>query len=233
MGDIVKAEVEASLGTKNPDRAAAIARVLAGSVPIAGPFLAEVLTAVIPNQRLDRVEAFLLLLAKELEALSATERIIQPANSPLIEEGLVQAGRAFSEERRTYLAKCVAHGVDANEMDKLNELRMLQMLGELRDDDLLLLDALSEQKDETKLQALQPPVLRGNAPDEARAKGELLRASQRRLLAIGLLSTAPYADEQRKWKIGRLGQREEQPYVSALGRIMLVRVGLAQPSNPK
>lgn len=236
MDDPVKTPATSPLGTKNTDRAAAIARVLAGSVPIAGPFLAEVLTAVIPNQRLDRVEAFLLLLAQELEKLSASEKITHPSSIPLIEEGVAQAARALSEERRAYLAKCVAHGVGTEDMEKLNELRLLQMLGEVGDDDLLLLDALNdqnEQNDETKLQALQPPELRGNAPDEARAKGELLRASQRRLLAIGLLSSAPYTDERRKWKIGRFGEREEQPYVSALGRMMLVRVGLSKPSNPK
>ncbi|WDR00855.1 hypothetical protein PSC71_09000 [Devosia sp. J2-20] len=131
-----------------------------------------------------------------------------------------------------YFAKCVANGVGTGEMGKLNELRMLQMLGDLPDDDLLLLDALSEQG-ENKVRALQPPELRGNAPDEARSKGGLLKTSQRRLLAIGLLSSAPYTDERRKWKIGRFGEREEQPYVSALGRMMLVRVGLSQSSNPK
>lgn len=59
-----------------------------------------------------------------------------------------------------------------------------------------------------------------------RAKGELHRASYRKLLAIGFLSDAPYTDEPRRWSLGRYGVLEDGPYISALGRMVLVRVGL-------
>lgn len=230
--EIAKRPPEPSLGSNHADKAAALARAVVGGVPIAGPFLAEVLTAVIPNQRLDRVEAFLLLLGQELERLSASEKASQPASVPVIEEGLSQAARAFTNERRQYLAKCVAHGVNADEQAKLNELKILRMLEEIGDDDLLLLDALDDAKARDKLSALQPPPLRANAPDKERAKGELHQASHRKLLSIGLLSSSPYTDEPRRWRYGKHGELEEAPCVSALGRMVLVRVGL-RPSGPE
>ncbi|MEP9396149.1 hypothetical protein [Mesorhizobium sp. KR2-14] len=231
-GDSLAKIASANVGTNATDRLTAVARALAGIVPGAGSALAEVITSAIPKQRLDRVAAFVVLLAKEVERLSAAEKLASHSSMPLIEEGISQASGAFSEQRRLYLAKCVAHGVNADEIDKLNELKILQLLEEVGDDELLLLDALDDPKARDKLSALQPPQLRANAPVEERAKGELHRASYRKLLSIGLLSSSPYTDEPRRWRYGKHGELEEAPYVSALGRMVLVRVGL-RPGGPE
>lgn len=228
MTEITKRPPDKTLGNTHADRTAALARALAGSVPVAGPFIAELVTAVIPNQRLDRVEAFLLALAEELERLGASSKLSQSSNVPLVEEGIAQATRAFTGERRQFLANCVAHGVDADEQDKLNELKILRLLDEVGDDDLLILHAVGGPQADAKLGALKPPPLGANAPDKDRARGELHRASIRKLLAIGFLSSAPYSDEPRRWRFGKNGAMEDGPYISALGRMVLVRVGFGR-----
>lgn len=223
----IKLSTDKPLGTTHADRAAALARALAGSVPIAGPFIAELVSAIIPNQRLDRVEAFLVALAHELERLGASSKLMEPSNAPLVEEGIAQAARAFTSERRQFLAKCVAHGIDADERDKLDEMKILRLLDEVGDDDLIILHAVHGPQADAKLAALKPPPLGANAPDRDRAKGELHRASIRKLLAVGFLSSAPYTDEPRRWKYGKSGVLEDGPYISALGRMVLARVGLS------
>ena len=66
---------EAAVGTNATDRITAMARALVGAVPGAGSVLAEVITAAVPRQRLDRVADFVILLAKEVEKLSATDKL--------------------------------------------------------------------------------------------------------------------------------------------------------------
>lgn len=226
MSDLIKSSERPRLGNNVADRTAALARSLAGSMPIAGPFLAELVTAVIPNQRLDRVEAFLFLLAEELDRLGASPKATHEASIPLVEEGIAQATRAFTEERRQFLARCVAHGIDADELVKLQELKILRILGELGDDDLLLLDANNERNGWTKLEAIRPPFASLSASDEAHARHELYRASYRKLEALGLLNFSMSKGEYDMPEYDHDGQLKGHHYVSSLGRMVLARVGL-------
>jgi hypothetical protein len=188
---------EAGLKNNATDRiAAAVARALAGAVPGVGSVLAEVISAAIPRQRVDRIEDFLIRLANQVDRLSAGNKLNNPADLPLIEEGVSQAARAFTSMRREYLARCVAHGVDADEQSKMAELKVLQLLGERGDDDLLVLDAVGDPNGWGKLAALRPPVLHVGATDEARARGELYQASLRKLVSVGALSFSVYSDER-------------------------------------
>ncbi len=213
------------LGSNYSDKSAAIARAFAGSVPVAGPFLAELITAIIPNQRLERVEEFLRMLARELERLSASGKVTEAANVPLVEEGLSQSARAFTSVRKEFLARCVAHGVSADDADKLQELRILQILGSLGDEDILLLDAMNERGDWRKLKALQPKQLHVNASDDERARLEIFNATFPRLVSIGVLSRSAYVDEAPKdYHLGT--SLEDTHFVSALGRLVLRRIGL-------
>jgi hypothetical protein len=219
---------EAELGNNTTDRITAIARALIGAVPGAGSVLAEVITNAIPKQRLDRIADFVVLLAQEVEKLSAAEKLSHSTSLPLIEEGISQASRAFSDERRKFLAKCVAKGVDADDMAKLGELKLLQLLGELGDDDLLLLDANNERDGWAKLRALQPPMVFVNDNDEVRAREELHRASYRKLVSLGLLNFSMNTDELGLPKYERTGELQGHHFVSSLGRQLLVRAGLAK-----
>lgn len=225
--------IGAELGKNATDRITAIARALTGAVPGVGSVLAEVITNAIPKQRLDRVADFVVLLAQEVENLSASDKLSQASNIPLIEEGISQASRAFSDARRQFLAKCVAQGVDANDVAKLGELKILQLLGELGDDDLLLLDANNERDGWAKLRALKPPMVFVNDDDEARAKEELYRASYRKLVSLGLLNFSMSTDELGLPKYERSGELQGHHHVSSLGRRLLVRAGLANSQEPE
>lgn len=221
MSDVTKVPPMPRLGNNIADRAAALGRSIVGAAPIAGPFLAELLTSVIPNQRLDRVEAFLDVLAQELERLGASAKIAQNSSIPLVEEGISQAARAFTEKRREFLAKCVAHGVNAEEQAKLVELRILQILGELGDDDLLLLDAHSGKDWWVRVSELQKLEV-WTTEDDALIRRGLERASKRKLELLGLL-TLGGVEERVDHSTGKAKGLNN---ISVLGEQLLHRVGL-------
>jgi hypothetical protein len=99
------------LGPTGRDRAVALARAVAGMVPVVGPLIAELITEVVPGQRQERIEDWLRQLAQQLasvEHATLLERLRKPENVALFEEGAYQAVRAISEERRQQIAELVA-----------------------------------------------------------------------------------------------------------------------------
>jgi hypothetical protein len=104
-----------------------------------GSFVSEYLINSIPNQRLERVTAFVKELDKRLTEL---ERNVSPDDryfADLVEDGIVQSSRALSVKR----AQILAHAVipydprDAEEWETRKKL--LQIMGELTDRDIEIL----------------------------------------------------------------------------------------------
>ena len=135
-----------SSGPGGGDRTAAVIRSVISNIPIVGQALAEVITELVPNQRVERVEKYLLYLSEEIDSLKVenVDAVMKrPENVDLIEDGVYQAIRALSDERKRYLVRAVAQGIGAEARDKLNEKRVLALIGDLDDSDLLLLDAFA------------------------------------------------------------------------------------------
>ena len=103
-------------GDINPrpvDYLAGLLRGAVGPVPVFGPLLAEVITVTIPEQRIDRIAKF----SEQLELrLTTVEKHLLESNlkndefTDLLEEGIRQAARSLSDERRSYIATLVANG---------------------------------------------------------------------------------------------------------------------------
>lgn len=99
--------IRPDLGDKTPDRIASVLRSVVGAVPVVGSVLAEIVTEIVPNQRIERIEKFLLFLREELDRRAIPDlrdRITSAESIDLIEEGGLQATRAVSDERKHYLA---------------------------------------------------------------------------------------------------------------------------------
>jgi hypothetical protein len=54
-----------SLGTNGGDVTAALIRSVVSNIPIVGQGIAEIVTTLIPNQRIERIEKYLLFLGEE------------------------------------------------------------------------------------------------------------------------------------------------------------------------
>ena len=121
------------------DNAVAIARGVLGAVPFAGGALAEIIGYAIPNQRVDRIIAFLHELDKRLEKVEI-ERLHQNKYAlDLFEDGMYQSVKVLSDLRNQYLANFLKQSIDVNSKSYSTRKQLLNILQELTDDDLEVL----------------------------------------------------------------------------------------------
>lgn len=121
-----------------------------GAIPIVGSAVAEILGAVIPNQRVDRMAEFVHDLSEKLKDLSEEQirqRMLREENVDLFEESLIQAARALSPERRRQIAALFKNGLTRTDLDHGHKKRLLALLGELNDVELLILKYLDYDTD--------------------------------------------------------------------------------------
>lgn len=220
------------------DRLAAIGRGAAGAVPLAGGILAEVIGAVIPGQRADRITAYLRALALRIEELEAGVRADIVANVEkinLIEEGGLQSARAMSPERIDLIVQAVARGLTAEDAEVIRRKRLLLILGELDDDEVNLLNAYgrsyagSDQRAFAEVNRPDPPHLQSDP--SAIDQHQLYELGKKHLIRLGLIKknygsikkgVVPEFDP-------REGDFKHRLEVSYLGRMLLREIGMAAP----
>jgi hypothetical protein len=233
------AEKPPSLGAGGGDRTAAVIRSVISNIPIVGQALAEVITELVPNQRIERVETYLHYLSEEIEALKISDvdaTMKRPENVDLIEDGAYQAVRATTDERKRYLALAVAQGIGADEQNKLNEKRILALLGDLDDGDILLLDAFAANaafgnQGHEKFKNLRPEQPTINAREAATVeRWGLYQASIARLERLSLLHKHVRLDN--KTKLPEFdtftGEPKGNYRITQLGLLVLKRIGLGK-----
>lgn len=127
---------EIALQSASADYVASAAKAVLGMVPFAGSLLSELAGSIIPNQRIDRLAKF----AVELEArLSRIDQAHVRAQlrdenfTDLMEEGMRQAARSVSDERRQYLAELLVNGISYEGVTYAESKHLLRLLGELND----------------------------------------------------------------------------------------------------
>ncbi len=187
-----------ALGKTARDYSVAAGRGVFGGIPFIGAICSEIVTNVIPDQRMDRLEEYVTLLegrlsAVEEENLNAKMRL--PSKIDLFEEGAFQSARSLTPQRRDYIAGIVAKGIVGSDTEEAGAKRMLNLLGELDDDQIVML-AASEHGSrarhlrETHREVLGPMEVVLAASDEEKARATLRRANEQHLVRIGLLKPA-------------------------------------------
>lgn len=104
------------LSPNRRDRLVSVAKVAAAAVPFVGGVISELLTETIPELRFDRAVTFIRELDQELRRLGArvedVERNLRSEQGiDLLEEGVLQASRSVSSERKLGLARLVARSL--------------------------------------------------------------------------------------------------------------------------
>lgn len=139
---IITGDEEIEIESNKSDYAALLIKGLLGVAPIVGPIMAETLANSIPNQKLDRVIEFTKILESKLNRLDESVIRIKFKTekfTDLLEDALLQASRAFTNERRQYLATFLATSITTDEALHLQEKRILAVLGELNDAEIIAL----------------------------------------------------------------------------------------------
>lgn len=215
------------LAPQTADYVASAAKALVGAVPFAGSLLVELAGTVIPNQRMDRMAQFARCLEDRLVRLEqdfVRSQLNDPGFTDLMEEGLNQAARAVSPERRAQIAELVSGSLGADEIAYAESKHLLRLLGELNDVEILRLDMYrhvawgrGKEYREKHEGVLTPAVATSASSEGERVKAVLQKSYDQHLERLGLLEVP----EPNTPHIVPHGYR-----LTALGGLLCERVGL-------
>lgn len=210
-------------------------RGAAGLVPYIGGPLGELISHTIPKQRLDRLVQYVRELEQRLQSME--EQVVQEAlNDPrridLVETGGYQAARSVSTERIVWIAELVFQGLQKSDVDILRHKRLMNLLEEVDDDELLLLNAYGQnygaQNQEAWGAVNRPsPGHLGSSTAELDAE-KLFELGQDRLLRLGLLRKNIPRPKQGNYPEfdPNTGSFKGRVEISYLGRMLLREIGL-------
>jgi hypothetical protein len=209
-------------------------------VPFAGSLLAELAGTIVPNQRIDRIAKFAEALESKLSNLEQDFVRSQLTNehfTDLLEEGMRQAARSLSDERREYIANLIASSLSSEDIEYIESKHLLRILGEINDIEVIWLrfylvptiggDEEFRRKHES---ILEPVIATLGAPPEIHEKAALQESYKEHLTQLGLLQHRYRTDiKTRTPEFDRFtGAMEVQGYqITPLGRLLLRHVGLA------
>lgn len=188
---------EDRLKNNKSDWAAMVSRAGLSAVPIAGSFLAELVGALIPNQRIDRIAKFANELNDRLEAMP--EEVVDRLRNDeefigLIEESFIRASRVNSDERRRYIVNIVQNGISDEDAGINNAKYLLGLLSELNDNEVIWLRYFHEvtMKEKANFQALHENVLTRvrvviGSSEEVRRQGAVQESYKEHLERLGLI----------------------------------------------
>lgn len=132
------------LSPNRKDRLVSVAKATAAAVPFVGGVISELLTETIPELRFDRAITFMRELDEELRRLGTklenVERNLRSEQGiDLLEEGVLQASRSVSSERKLRLARLVARSLGGEELEYEQDRTLLSLYRDLTDPEIIWL----------------------------------------------------------------------------------------------
>ena len=170
-----------------------------GIVPWVGGLLGELVTELIPNQRIDRIVRLLDLFAEKITELDKEMleiKLHQAKYIDLFEDACFQAIRALTEERLDYIASALKHSLTNDQLEYEYKKKLLWLLGQINDVEVIILvyyqkvmwGDYKEFFEQHKEVLFVPPATHGSAQDEI--DREILHESYKdHLSQLGLLRT--------------------------------------------
>jgi hypothetical protein len=230
-----------SLRLSRSDYVASAAKSALGGVPFAGSLLAEIAGTVIPNQRIDRIVRFAADLQKRIACLEqdrARMCLTDENFTDLVEEGLRQAARSTSDERRQHIASVLATSLTADDVSFIESRHLLRILGEINDIEVIWLrsyldPAMGGDADfRTRHEAVLAPRVASLESSQSEIDDETIQASYKEHLAqLGLLRGRARIDKRTGLpEFGRDGRMKMNGYeLTRLGRLLLRHLGFEDP----
>ena len=216
------------LAPRSSDYVAAAARAVLGAAPFVGSLLNELVGVVVPNQRADRIAKFVLELEARIKPLEAqaTEKLHSSEHfAELLEEGLRQASRSLSDERRQYLASLIANSISPEAIAQEESRHLLRILSELSDVEVVWLrfyvdQAMGGDREfrEKHRDILRPASRSMGQPQSETDRAALQESYINHLTQLGLLDA----------EASRAGSTADRMIyrISSLGRLLLRTIGL-------
>lgn len=227
------------------DISAMIVKGAAGIIPGLGGFVGEIVTSLIPNQRIDRIANYVDLLNAKFRNLP-NEIVEKLRNNELfidlIEESFIKASRATTEERRHYIVNVVERGMSDIDVDINNAKYLLGLLSDLNDNEMVWLRYYHERTivDKQNFRLTHPNILApiqtviGDSIDTKRSEA-IQESYTEHLERLGLVKS--HIQMNRELGVPKYDEFSNKPKISyteatTLGRMLLEYVGLIDP-QPK
>ena len=217
------------LETNSRDRLVSVAKAAAGALPFIGGLVAETLDAVVPNLRFERVVSYLKTLEDRVVCLdnrmsSFEKNLGTEEGIDIFEEGIVQASRSVSEERKERLARLVAKSLSAEEVKYEESRKLLNLYRELADPEIVWLI----------FYFLNPVLGRGPHSEWMEKHPEILKPISREMGAPQEQHERAALQDSYKATLLRLGLTEERnrtTSLTTLGRMLVSYI--SDESEPK
>jgi len=233
-----------NLENNRQDLIAAVGKSAVGAIPFAGPLLSEIIGAVIPNQRVDRLTKYIKILEDKMSQIP--EEIINDLKTDenfidLVEEGFVQASRATTDERRKYIASILANGITDDSIELEDSKSLLKILQELNDVEIIWLRFYQvptiggdEEFRKQHVNVLSPIRAYIGADKEMLQKAALQDNYKKHLERLGLIKNHIRTDS--KTKMPEFDRFTGQPKISysditQLGKMLLEQIGMTEENK--
>ena len=217
------------------------AKAAAGTVPIAGSFLSEIIGNIIPNQRVDRLAKYMKNLEDKLTEIPTNKinDLLKNENFiDLIEEGFIQASRAITDERRLYIASIILNGINEESLQLSESKYLLKILSELNDIEIIWLryflvptisgDEDFRNKHENILKEIQVYI---DCDNDTMIKAALQRSYKEHLERLELIDYRISLDRSTNMpKFNRFDGKPQKKYpmITTLGKLLLKQIGIIE-----
>lgn len=232
---------EISLEENASDKAVTALKAGLGMIPFVGSILQEAVGVVIPNQRTDRIVLMMECFAQRVSDIDEEVlrlKVLSEEFTDLLQDAVPQAARSLSEERREYIASFLKNSLTNAELDHIYEKKLLSILGELNDAEIIFLryESLREHEKHGFSEQHQVVLMSSRAaigsPRAEHDKNALRSSFQEKLFGLGLL--------ERRFKRPQFGKfpemdentgmiKSQYTVLSQLGRVLLRYID--QPSS--
>jgi hypothetical protein len=142
---IVDSEQKIDLENNKSDKTVIGLKTILEIVPF-GSLFSEIITNVIPNQRMDRVVLFVEILNEKLKYIE--KDVIEQKTktgefTDLLQDGILQASRSLSQERLEYIASLLKNSLTDGDLEHIEKKELLSILNELNDAEIIWLKSFS------------------------------------------------------------------------------------------
>jgi len=112
-------------------------------IPIAGPFISEIIGNIIPNQRFERVAKYLETLKSKLDSVEDQNIILQLTTDRnmllLFENTIKHSSETNSEEKYDYYSEFIINALQDKTTEQIQRERILKIISELNEIEIVLL----------------------------------------------------------------------------------------------
>jgi len=201
---------------------------------LVGPLLAEIIGAVIPQRRYERIVDTIKIFNKKIEYLDEAVRnakIRDETYQDILEEGVWQSARASTDERKWYIASVLANSLTDEDMSRVQQQRVLEILGELNDAEVIILKAYSLKGQAQRMAFIQQHehIFSQGKVNQESSKQDInryvmQRTYNNRLISLGLLYrqyTAPPKDKEIEFDLGNGTIKSRETSLTGIGTMFL------------